>query len=135
MLDISGFIKAFKSFSFPTKFHAPLESYSYLNTHQKKFPGSSLGFLRYLLTPLKKRRKILKNSALALVFFPAISTDEALMLAPVAFIVVTAEYIVKGPAAPIRARVKVFEVSIVGFKILGLRIGIAKVAVRDRGVG
>lgn len=54
---------------------------------------------------------------------------------PVAFIVVTAEYSVKGPAAPIRARVKVFEVSIVGFKILGLRVGIAKVAVRDRGVG
>lgn len=57
------------------------------------------------------------------------------MLAPVAVIVVMAEYIVKGPAVPIRARVKVFEVSIVGFKMLGLRVGIAKVAVRDRGVG
>lgn len=77
----------------------------------------------------------MKNSALALVFFPAISTDEATMPAPVAVIVVMAEYIVKGPAVPIRARVKVFEVSIAGFKLLGLRIGIAKVAVRDRGVG
>lgn len=70
-----------------------------------------------------------------MVFFPEISTDEALMPAPVAVIVVMAEYIVKGPAAPIRARFKVLEVSIVGFKILGLKIGTAKVAVRDRGVG
>lgn len=57
------------------------------------------------------------------------------MTAPVAVIVVMAEYIVKGPAVPIRARVKVFEVSIVGFKMLGLRVGISKVAVRDMGVG
>lgn len=57
------------------------------------------------------------------------------MPAPVAVIVVIAEYIVKGPAAPIRARVKVFDVSIVGFKILGLKTGIANVAVRDMGVG
>lgn len=84
---------------------------------------------------MEKRRKILKNSAFALVFFPAISTDAARMLAPVAVIVVMAEYIVKGPAVPIRARVKISEASIVGFKMLGLRVGIAKVAVRDRGVG
>lgn len=77
----------------------------------------------------------MKNSALALVFFPAISTDAVTMLAPVAVIVVMAEYIVKGPAVPIRAKAKVFEVSIVGFRVLGLRVGIAKVAVRDRGVG
>lgn len=57
------------------------------------------------------------------------------MLAPVAAIFVMAEYIVNGPAVPTRARVKVSEVSIVGFKMLGLRVGIAKVAVRDRGVG
>lgn len=57
------------------------------------------------------------------------------MPAPVAVIVVIAEYIAKGPAAPIRARVKVFDVSIVGFKILGLKTGIANVAVRDMGVG
>lgn len=77
----------------------------------------------------------MKNSALALVFFPAISTEAAPMLAPVAVIVVMAEYIVKGPAVPILAKAKVSGVSIVGFKMLGLRVGIAKVAVRDRGVG
>lgn len=112
-----------------------LELYLYLTTHQNDFLGSSSGSLRYLLTPLEKRRDILKNSALALVFFPAISTDATTMLAPVALIVVTAEYIVKGPAVPICARVKVSEVSIVGFKMSGLKVGIAKVAVRDRGVG
>lgn len=37
MLDISEFTKAFKSVSFPTKFHAPLKLYLYLNTHQKNF--------------------------------------------------------------------------------------------------
>lgn len=88
-----------------------------------------------LFTHFLKRLKILKNSALALVFFPVISTDEATMLPPVAVIVAMAEYIVKGPTAPIRARVKVVDVSMIGLKMLGLKVGIAKFAVRDMGVG